>query len=213
MFDISFGELLVIFIMALLVVGPQKLPDLFVSLIRQINKFKQMAQNLRQEVESELDLQSLKKEIYNVHQEVEQLSRQQMSAMKALQNEITADAKEVTGAVQSNLNDIQKLTRQTHLAIATTETTAIDDFADYYATPSIASPARLAQADLASVLASRQMTLNTKAYTQSALVGMPFKPALDEHECMQCYFERQYEINAGDSDIDMQDDNLDCENE
>lgn len=53
--DIGTGELLVIFIIALLVFGPRKLPELGKSLGRAINEFKKASSELRSKIEEEIE--------------------------------------------------------------------------------------------------------------------------------------------------------------
>lgn len=63
MFDIGFTELLVVGIVALIVVGPEKLPDTVRTLLTYIRKIKSSFNNIRDEVERELDLDGLKKNV------------------------------------------------------------------------------------------------------------------------------------------------------
>lgn len=53
--DIGTGELLVIFVIALLVFGPRKLPELGKSLGRAINEFKKASSELRSKIEEEIE--------------------------------------------------------------------------------------------------------------------------------------------------------------
>jgi TatA/E family protein of Tat protein translocase len=53
--DIGTGELLVIFVLALLVFGPRKLPELGKSLGRAINEFKKASSELRSRIEEEIE--------------------------------------------------------------------------------------------------------------------------------------------------------------
>jgi TatA/E family protein of Tat protein translocase len=53
--DIGTGELLVIFVLALLVFGPRKLPELGKSLGRAINEFKKASSDLRSRIEEEIE--------------------------------------------------------------------------------------------------------------------------------------------------------------
>lgn len=50
---IGFGELLVIFIIALLIFGPSKLPEIGKSLGEAISQFRQASKNLKSSVSSE----------------------------------------------------------------------------------------------------------------------------------------------------------------
>lgn len=79
MFDFSFSELLVILIIALIVLGPEKLPKFahFVgSTINKIRKFTQQVQDefVQQTKETELEAlsQSFKNSVQELHQQVKQ---------------------------------------------------------------------------------------------------------------------------------------------
>jgi len=62
MFDFSFGELALLAVIALLVVGPEKLPDLARSVGRWYGYLRRTAQNVRSEVEQQLLLEEMRKE-------------------------------------------------------------------------------------------------------------------------------------------------------
>lgn len=63
MFDIGFTELLLIGIVALVVVGPERLPGLIRTALGYIRQFKSSFSHIKSEVERELDLADLKKDL------------------------------------------------------------------------------------------------------------------------------------------------------
>ncbi len=62
MFDIGFSEIVVISVIALVVVGPERLPSMVRTVFMYIRKIKAGFNAVRNEVERELDLENLKKE-------------------------------------------------------------------------------------------------------------------------------------------------------
>lgn len=61
MFDLGFWELTIIGVVALLVFGPERLPELARNLGRWLGRARQMIWSVRNEIERELDLTELKK--------------------------------------------------------------------------------------------------------------------------------------------------------
>ena len=61
MFEIGFSELLLILVIALLVLGPQKLPKLVAQVGRWAGKARGMARQFREQLESEVNLDELNK--------------------------------------------------------------------------------------------------------------------------------------------------------
>lgn len=59
MFDVDFTELLVIFIVALVVLGPKRLPGLVTRIGRWAGKARSMARQFREQLESEVRLDEL----------------------------------------------------------------------------------------------------------------------------------------------------------
>lgn len=59
MFDVDFSELLVIFVVALVVLGPRRLPGLVSSLGRWVGKARSMARQFREQLESEIQLDEI----------------------------------------------------------------------------------------------------------------------------------------------------------
>lgn len=62
MFDIGFTELLLIGVVALVVVGPERLPALIRTTLRYVRQFKSGFAHIRDEVEREIHLDDLKKD-------------------------------------------------------------------------------------------------------------------------------------------------------
>ncbi|MGB9836744.1 MAG: TatA/E family twin arginine-targeting protein translocase [Candidatus Saccharicenans sp.] len=70
--SIGLPELIVIFIIALLVFGPKKLPEVGKSVGKAIREFKKASDELRSKVEEEINAADLKNEIVEVQKEVKE---------------------------------------------------------------------------------------------------------------------------------------------
>ncbi len=65
MFDIGFPELVVVSIIALLVVGPDKLPETIRTVALWIGRLKRSLANIRQEIENEIGADEIRQELRN----------------------------------------------------------------------------------------------------------------------------------------------------
>src|SRR5689334_625063 len=61
MFDIGFSEVLLIFVIALVVLGPEKLPRLASQVGRWIGRARSMARQFREQLEEEVNLEQVRK--------------------------------------------------------------------------------------------------------------------------------------------------------
>ena len=65
MFDVSFSELLLVLIVGLLVFGPEKLPEVVRTTGLWISKIKRSFNQIRSEIEREVGVDEIKREIHN----------------------------------------------------------------------------------------------------------------------------------------------------
>lgn len=70
MFNLGMPELIVIFIVALLVFGPKRLPELGKSLGRAMSEFKRSSQEFRNSLESEVEVDKIKKDLAKEQREL-----------------------------------------------------------------------------------------------------------------------------------------------
>ena len=88
MFDIGFSELFMILVIALIVIGPERLPGVAKKVGRYIGKAKRTFENVKREVQSELDTEELNKRL--------------------AENNILKDTKEDLNNISDELKDIAK---------------------------------------------------------------------------------------------------------
>ena len=65
MFDIGFSELLVIATVALIVMGPERLPETVRSISLWIGRFKQMLSSARKDFEQEVGMDDIRQQLHN----------------------------------------------------------------------------------------------------------------------------------------------------
>ncbi|MDP5029900.1 MAG: Sec-independent protein translocase protein TatB [Paraglaciecola sp.] len=87
MFDIGFFELVVISVVALVVLGPEKLPGAIRSTLRTVRSIKGMANGFRQEVEQQFKIQELHENLKKAEeQNMQNLSPQLQESVDELRN-------------------------------------------------------------------------------------------------------------------------------
>ena len=86
MFDIGFSELFMVLVIALIVIGPERLPDVARTIGKFIGKAKRSFENVKQEVQSELETEELNKRL--------------------AENNILSETKEAVDEVSKELRDI-----------------------------------------------------------------------------------------------------------
>jgi sec-independent protein translocase protein TatB len=97
MFDIGFPELLLISIVALLVIGPDKLPATIRTMSLWMGRFRRSFSKIKQEIENEIGADEIKAQLYNesIMQDLEK-SRKTLQEVK---DKVTGTINEVDSAV------------------------------------------------------------------------------------------------------------------
>ena len=65
MFDIGFPELMIVFVVALLVIGPNKLPETIRTVAFYVGRIRRSLSNLRTELENEIGADEIRQQLYN----------------------------------------------------------------------------------------------------------------------------------------------------
>ena len=109
MFDISFGELLVIFVLGLIVLGPQRLPIAVKTVVGWIRALRSLASSVQSELAHELKLQELQ----------DSLKKVEKASLNNLTPELKASMDELREAAESmkrsySPHDPEKESDETH---------------------------------------------------------------------------------------------------
>ena len=91
MFDIGFGELLVVAILGLLVLGPERLPEAVKTVALWVGRFKRTYRQVRQEVEKEIGADEIRRQLQN--EEV-------MHSLQSSRQELESLAKDTSSAIE-----------------------------------------------------------------------------------------------------------------
>ena len=96
MFDIGFSELLVIATVALIVMGPERLPETVRSISLWIGRFKQMLSSARKDFEQEVGMDDIRQQLHN-----EKIMRDLSQTKENLQQTLDASALEAASLEES----------------------------------------------------------------------------------------------------------------
>jgi len=89
MFGIGMPEMILILAIALIVIGPKKLPDLAKSLGRAMNEFKKATREIKDSMDLGGDLQDVKKSLDDLNTDVKDAV--DLNPLKSAKNESTAE--------------------------------------------------------------------------------------------------------------------------
>jgi len=89
MFDSGFLEMLVIGVIALLVVGPERLPGLASSVGKMVGKMKAFVANTREDIEKEIRADEMQSMLSKQKEEINELRDMMQNSSKDIRQEVT----------------------------------------------------------------------------------------------------------------------------
>jgi len=102
MFDISFSELLIIALVALIVIGPERLPKVARVAGLMAGRIRRYAQDFKQEINREIELDELKRLQEEVVHTARTLETSMRSEMEAAQNALDETGREIRASLSEN---------------------------------------------------------------------------------------------------------------
>lgn len=91
MFDVGFWEILLILVLALVVIGPERLPGAARQAGFWVGKARRYIEGVRSEVEQELDVNEFKRMLHNQEVQINELQQQLKSSVDNVGSEISKD--------------------------------------------------------------------------------------------------------------------------
>ena len=91
MFDVGFWEILLILVLALVVIGPERLPGAARQAGFWVGKARRYIECVRTEVEQELDVNEFKRMLHNQEVQINELQQQIKSSVDDVGSEISKD--------------------------------------------------------------------------------------------------------------------------
>jgi len=98
MFDIGFPELLIVSIVALLVIGPERLPEAVRSMALWIGRFRRSFASIRAEIEREIGADDIRRQLHN---------ESIMADLERSRADLNAAASEVRGALRGTAAEVR----------------------------------------------------------------------------------------------------------
>ena len=92
MFDIGFSELLVIGIVALIVIGPQKLPRVARTVGHLVGRLQRYVADVKADINREIELEELRKMRDSMHQAASEMQQAASDMQSAVDSELTKTA-------------------------------------------------------------------------------------------------------------------------
>jgi len=91
MFDVGFWEILLILVLALVIIGPERLPSAARKAGFFVGKARRYIEGVRSEVEEELDVNEFKRMLHNQEVQINELQQQLKSGVDDVGSEIKKD--------------------------------------------------------------------------------------------------------------------------
>lgn len=109
MFGMGFGEILVVAIIAILFLGPDKLPEAMVKIARLFKTFKSSINEVKTTFEQEMKIQDLKEEALAYKQKLEETA---VVARKTISFDELEEIKKSTSSVSDSLREIENSVKE-----------------------------------------------------------------------------------------------------
>ncbi len=127
MFGIDFGSLIVIMVVAIIFLGPEKLPELIVKFVKFFRSVKSTVQEAKDTIQKEIDLHELKHTAVEYKEKLEKITDNLNNPSSMYNNkevsdmfgDITKEFKDLEDNVKKEID--KPLDSQTHKAIETTK--------------------------------------------------------------------------------------------
>ena len=101
MFGMSFGEILIIAVIAILFIGPDKLPEAMVQIAKFFKSFKNTVNETKETIEQELHLAELKEEALNYKETLNSaVNNFKLDADFNIEDDLTNEVKEIEDSLK-----------------------------------------------------------------------------------------------------------------
>lgn len=124
MFGMGFSEILVIAIIAIIFLGPEKLPDAMVKVAKFFKTVKTSVNDVKSSFEQEMKIQELKEEALSYKQKLDDAAT---SARKVITFDELEEIKKTTTGINDSLKEIQNSVKESVSPFSTERTVSFDE--------------------------------------------------------------------------------------
>ncbi len=103
MFDISFAELFLISVIALLILGPQRLPEVLRTIGLWMGRMRRVYNNVRQEIDREVGMDDIRRQLHN--EQITAELKQVEAEAKALKRDISSSVSDAVREGEAEIKD------------------------------------------------------------------------------------------------------------
>jgi len=111
MFDISFSELLIIAVIALVILGPERMPKVARTLGHLLGRAQRYMHDVKRDIQREMDLDEFK----DIKKEMEKASSSVKDSISQLEKNIEDPLKEARSAIEELGKDTEKIANRPRL--------------------------------------------------------------------------------------------------
>ncbi|WP_416233116.1 Sec-independent protein translocase protein TatB [Castellaniella sp.] len=104
MFDVSFSELMLIGVIALIVIGPERLPKVARTIGHLLGRAQRYVNEVKSDIQKEMDL----KDIGDIKHQMEDAARSVQTSMTSSVDDLKSAVTQPTQAIQDSLDEARK---------------------------------------------------------------------------------------------------------
>lgn len=113
MFDIGFSELIVIGVVALIVIGPERLPSVARTMGHLLGRLQRYVSDVKADVQREMHLEEIKKIRAEVEDQARGIERTVVGEMQAIEGGIKNEAKSLSELMNETGNEVARVAEST----------------------------------------------------------------------------------------------------
>jgi len=113
MFGMGFSEIVIILVIGIIFLGPEKLPEAMVKIAKFFNALKKVVNEAKESIDQELKIQDLKAEAMEYKKKLEETTQNIRGSMYIDEfQKIKNSTNDITGSIKENIQEASTLTKK-----------------------------------------------------------------------------------------------------